>query len=265
MVGGFLGFFLLDNAWAKDNSATLFSLDSQIKAYTLAAWNAYLMYSQPYDNIFDIIQWQYLDALNQLNESYDQSGEKPLNRLIDHIIIFVLRGKIESNSPIIDLLYKNSNLKIRLHVISFMGRLLNKDVFETAMSFWDFRVHECNKVKSWDELAEFGWWVNAGCLPAEWMLQQVIFVLEKVHTIFLSHRVVESLVNLCPDYPKETFEVFKLIVDNKVLEHGFYLWRSPAKSLVPMLMDSPYREGVIALIHKLGSYGLVEFWQILKE
>ncbi len=257
--------YLLDGAWAKENSTTLFSFESPLSAYPMAAWNAYLMYSQPYDNIFDLIKQQYIDAVIRLNKDYEESDNKPASRLVDHIVLFILRDKIQPNSPIINALYKSANLKIRLHIISFMGRLLNKDVIESAIKFWEFRVNECNKLNDWNELAKFGYWVNTEALPEEWTFKQAKFVLEKTHTILPSHMVVETLVDLCPDYPEETFNVFKLIVENKVAEHGFFIWRSAAEHLIPMLLDSPCREETIALIHKLGSYGLVEFGKFINQ
>jgi len=76
---------------------------------------------------------------------------------------------------------------------------------------------------------------------------------------------MDKLIKLANDYPNESAEVFRLIVDLKITEHGFFLWRGTAENLIPVLLKSKAREETINIIHKLGGYGLIEFGRFLNN
>jgi len=256
---------LLDSNWIRSNLNIIFPHNPSDRLFKIAAWEAYLLYSQPYDAIFREMETIYLTEINNI-DCYETEDEiKIANRLVEHIIIFYLRSLISLDSEIFMELYKRSDSELRAHIINFMGRIMNASFGVKATEFWNWRIIACNKINSWEELKGFGWWLNVNSLPEEWLLDQAEFVLQKTCSIMPSHSVVETLVTLCPKFPEKVLKVFKLIVDNKVTEHGFFLWRSAAEALIPILINSPYKQETIDIINKLGAYGMDEFGKFLNS
>lgn len=255
--------YWLDYSWTKDNIKQIFPSEASNLKYWHAAFDAYLLYTEAYNEVFCEIIEIYSDALNYLVQDAALDNEKPLTRLVDHIILFYLRGVIDLQSPLITKLYEKANLNARLHIINFMGRFLVKKFTKQAIEFWEFRVNKSNELNDWSELVEFGWWTGSENLPSKWVLEQAIFVLKRSSCIKQPHVLMERLIGLSDKYPKKVIEVFKLIVDKKVTDYGSLLWASSAEILIPQLMKTKYRKEVIDIIHKLASYGLVQFGQFL--
>ncbi len=253
---------VLDKEWTRKNVDKIFPPNESEKLLRYAALESYLKYTTPYGEVYNEIQGVYFNAIQHMN-SEPLNNEILKSRLADHIVIFYLSGVVTIGSPILNTLYEHSDKNIRSHVIDLIGRLVNDSNAENAMAFWEWRSKVCGKNHDWGELIEFGWWMNSS-LPGGWILDQAALVLEKTSTIAPSHMVVETLSDLCLEFPEKVLKVFKLIVDKKVREHGFYLWRSAAEELIPFLLKTEYHDETLQLVEKLGAYGMDEFRNFTK-
>jgi hypothetical protein len=123
-----------------------------------------------------------------------------------------------------------------------MGRYLTKESIIAAINFWEFRIVACDELKDWRELIDFGWWVKSGLLSDEWMLDQVIAVLEKASNINPAYMVVEEISDYASLYPEKVIKIARLIVNNRVNDHGMFMWDKYLHPIIPVLLDSEVRD-----------------------
>jgi hypothetical protein len=183
-------------------------------------------------------------------------------------------GLFELNSGILTKLYSKTDVRLKKRALDMIGRGLanekkvpDPEIVKRAVSFWNFRIEECKKLKEPKdriELSEFGWWLKSGRLDDEWSLDQTIEVLKLCHFITPDHMVMERLLELADTHPVKVAEVLRLMVDHRVTDYGFFGWLEEAKVLLPKLMATEAKYTAVKTIHKLGAYGFNQFGDLLK-
>jgi hypothetical protein len=146
-----------------------------------------------------------------------------------------------------------------------MGRYMTKNSVNQAMRFWEFRVETCNQHSDWSELIDFGWWVKSGILPINWVLHQIIVVLGKAANIDVAYMVIQEIEPYAAEYPEMIVEIIALVVNNRIKDHGIFMWEKYMHPIMPVLLKSKVRSQAIDIIHKLGALGLTDFGKYLDE
>lgn len=264
----------LNRQWFQAAKESILPMDD-LQGYWAAAWDAHILFNQPYTNVFKELKEHYSFAIDRFELNEDEKLEKTDERLVDHLIAFYLYGEFALDSDIMAKLYSKLDSKLKKRALDMIGRGLasekhapDPDIVKRAISFWNFRVEECKKTKEPKdriELAEFGWWFKSAQFDDEWSLDQAIVVLNLCHYITPDRMVMERLLDLADKYPQKVAEVFRLMVDCRVADHGFYGWLEKAKILLPKLLKTEARETTVKAIHKLGAYGLNQFGALLKD
>lgn len=245
---------LLDKNWTRENIQLIFPHDKDDSHFLRAAWSAYLLYSQPYDEIFDLIKFEYLNAIKEFDYPPKKSKQNE-TRLLDQIVIFYLRGKINLDDELITILFNKNNIEIVKHLVNFAGRVTPDDFKTRAIQLWEFVLAKCDKLANYSSLEEFGWWAHLNFIDDEWILDQLLIVLAKNKTINHVHSVMERLILSAKNCPVKVAQIFRIIVENRVREHGFFMWRDRARDLIPILLETDAKEETIIIIQKLGALG----------
>lgn len=264
----------LNRKWFQAAKERIFPRDD-LKGYWTAAWDANILFNQPYKNVFKELKDHYSLAIDSFELGKDEKLEKTDERLVDHLIAFFLYGEFELDSEIMTKLYSKLDSKLKKRALDMIGRGLasekhapDPEIVKRSIDFWNFRIEECKKMKDPKgraELAEFGWWFKSAQFDDEWSLDQAIVVLNLCQYVTPDYMVMERLLELVDKYPQKVAEVFRLMVDCRVADHGFYGWIEKAKILLPKLLQTEARETAIKTIHKLGAYGLNQFGALLKD
>ncbi len=265
----------LNREWFQSKKELILPIDEALQDYWAAAWDANILFNQPYTNVFRELKNHYSLAIDRIEVSDDGKADKTDERLVEHIIALFLYGEFELNSDILTKLYFKLDLRLKKRALDMIGRGLANEkhapdpgIVKRSISFWNFRIEECKKLKEPKErieLAEFGWWLKSGRLDDEWSLDQTIEVLNLCNFITPDHMVMERLLELVDKYPVKVAEVLRLMVDYRVTDYGFYGWLEEAKILLPKLLATEAREIAIKTIHKLGAYGFNQFGVLLKD
>ncbi|UXR65923.1 hypothetical protein EZJ49_06645 [Bdellovibrio bacteriovorus] len=265
----------LNTKWFQAAKENILPRDKDLDGYWAAAWDANILFNQPYTKVFKELKDHYSLAIDRFEVSEGDRPEKIDERLVDHLISFFLYGEFELDSEILSKLYSKLDARLKKRALDMIGRGLANEKYEPdpnvvkrSISFWNFRVEECKKMKDPKdraELAEFGWWFKSAQFDDEWSLDQAITVLTLCNYITPDYMVMERLLDLAEKYPQKVAEVFRLMVDCRVADYGFYGWLEKAKILLPKLLKTEARETAIKTIHKLGAYGLNQFGSLLKE
>jgi hypothetical protein len=271
---------LLDPNWTRSKTPAIFSLEPSLKPYFDAAWNTYIMFCPPYDNVFDELESIYVRALDQLstNTGAESRSYDSEHHLAEHLVTYYWRGKLTlDENGLVARFWKKATDKLRAHAIEFAGRSLSNTSADIApeidarfKQLWATRLGiakgSANTADFQEELAAFGWWFRAGKLGYEWELAQLKEVLLLAHKIDPDSMVVERLVELADTNPKDVIECLRILVENTEKPWGIYAWRDEVKKILAAIIqsrDAQAREEAITLVHRLGSMGHLQFRELL--
>jgi len=92
---------LLDARWAATHAPFIFPVDPALSPYREAAWNAYIRFSAPYDNVFPILNDEYRAAAERSSAWDPERGTHgdPDGYLGEHLMAFYGRGKVLLGEP----------------------------------------------------------------------------------------------------------------------------------------------------------------------
>ncbi len=272
---------LLDSRWATSNISKIFPQDANLRLFLDAAWETYVTFCKPYNNVFEILQEEYRRAVDRIGEASEgRHIADPEERLVEHLVIYYLRGKISLDDPdsVLTCFYQKAAYKLRAHVIEFMGRGLydQKEAFETEILerskiLWAKRL---NAVKTGGssadttELIPFGWWFASGRLDDTWAIEQLIEVLKIGGWAELDHLVIERLASLTASMPQQVIQCLQMMVEGDKEGWKIIGWRDHIRSILSTAIqgnDPEAREVAIDLVHRLGARGLFEFKNLLPK
>jgi len=264
----------LDEKWASKNVERVFPSDKDFQAMWRAAWDSYIIFCPPYDNVFHILYTQYGKAIERVGED---SGEKktlyhPDERLAEHLMVFYWRGKLDINDPLLTAFYSQAPVLLRAHAVDFIGRSLRNytgtiegRVLHQFMVLWEQRMAELAEgttLDRYEEIVPFGWWFVSGKFDPKWALKQLKETLNLTHRIDPDHLVVEQLASLATSSPLDAVECLAMIVKDDKKPYHDTGWRKHARIILATALQGPNeqaRKVAADLIHQLGTRR--EFWE----
>jgi hypothetical protein len=225
----------LDWEWFRANVGRILPLEQSDSKYFNAAWESFVVFNQPYDNLLRVLETAYRKAIAEINQPrMMRSPESPEDRLADHLIAYYWRGHItfESNDQLLEDFYSLASESVRGHVMWFIGRSVGgwddvaaPEVFERLRSLMERRFNEAERSSSiapfGKELAGFGWWFTSEKFGEEWTIKMLLKVLHLTKKIEGGMDAVKVLAELSSRYPLDCVSCLDLMVqgdrDNWVL------------------------------------------------
>ncbi len=274
---------LLDNSWAAASVAKIFPAedDDEHQRKWSAAWEAYVVYCQPYNNPFELIRREYTRAARSLETPKPERRRMadPDLHLAEHLATFYFRGKVELTDACLVAFYEHASASLRAHVLDFVGRGLRdtkdkipQELRESLKAFWKWRLDEACKSSSpgiySDEIASFGWWFASGKFDLDWAFAQLRAAVELAGRIDPEHEVVERLAALAPTDAKRAVEALLMIVRAEQGRSHGHTWGDDAYKLLEIALASPddgAREQAKTTPHLLGALGYNGFRKLVKE
>lgn len=272
---------LLDPEWAITRVDTIFPADPELSRYWSAAWNDYIVFRPPYDDVFPILKDQYARAIARAAEGRGASKLEQVDRqLSHHVITLFARGRIA--------LRGDDGLMQRF--LNSVGDAVIGEAFHFAgWSLWQLKgakdgvsANFVNRLQLlWDrrrdvvlaaanlhakELGAFGWWFASSKFPTDWAVATLIDVLKAAHRIDAAHLVAEELPAIARTHLSETLDI---------LEHGFlpsttdwnvYEWREYPKDVLAIAVRSvnrPLAERATDMVNQLVERGFTAYRQVL--
>ena len=216
----------LDKNWAEMHASDIFSADSAKMEYFYAAWDAYIIFCQVFDGVFDILRNQYGYAVDNLGISRTKKRiADPDERLAQHLMVLYWRGKIEIDEPdeILRRFWKKASPQLRGQALGFVGRSLQNTsedvpskILDKLKILWQSRLDEAkntNDVEIYkEEIKSFSWWFLSGKFTDEWAIMNLHEALKIAGEIEMNHLVMEKLTKLVKTMTLEVIECLDLIV-----------------------------------------------------
>ena len=267
---------LLDQDWAKDQASRIFPLHETQSTFYKVAWETYLIFCKPYDNVFGILKEQYEHAVDHLlTEEKEQNLLMPDRRLAEHLMTFYGRGKLDFNEEqdIIPRFWINASSTLREYAMEFIGRSLevtkgvvSPEILIRFQKLWEKRLAVAkvfNESKS--EMVSFGWWFISGKFDDKWSILQLVEALKISGKIKLDRMVVNKLANLVQKLPMETIKCLELMINGDVKGWRIYGWSNIAKLILGATLQTSAAQDAERIINYLGSRGYLEFRDLLKK
>lgn len=273
---------LLDPNWARTRVAQIFPSGESERAFWDAAWETYVTFCAPYNNVLEILRGQYAAAAERLGEGKEESRRlaDPEKRLAEHLMVFYWRGKLDTpeSGDILRRFWIKADDDLRGHAIAFVGKSLHNvreavppEILRRLQDLWDQRRLEVAKAASAPdshraELAAFGWWFVSEKFDNKWAITQLAEALKIAGKTEREHLVVERLAALVKDMPEQTLRCLEAIIKGDREGRGIYGWQEHARVILAMaLQDSKVKATAENLINYLGSRGYFEFSGLLQK
>lgn len=272
---------LLDRRWATANLGRIFPDDDSQKDLRDAAWEAYIVFCQPYDDAFDVLKGEYARAIERIGLAIADRRHHgdPDEHLAEHLMVFYWRGKLglDEQGGLLQRFYEKASDTLRAHVLEFIGRSLRNTegavdagVLERLRSLWVMRlgIARCSPSPGMHaaELAAFGWWCISGKFEDSWAVEQLSVALSLTRKIDADWLVLERLATLAEAMPKEAVRCVSLMIDGDLQGWEIHGWRDQLRAILSTVIqsaDTIAKQSAVEVINRLGAKGFLEFRGLL--
>lgn len=210
--------FYLNRVWTQEHMSSIFPKDAEHRTLWRVAWEAYVVYCRPYNDIYEVIREQYGIAINKLaSPNISQSAKEKLSEHLMSVYLWGIEG-LENDSPI-NVYFKKAQPEIRRRAIWFIGRTLeqlrksevdekNKErIIERSRDLWKWRIEETKRQddqarkRSVEELKWFGTWFVHGPFDSTWAISQLNETLELTEGVIeFADDVIDKFRNHVKDH-----------------------------------------------------------------
>jgi len=244
---------LLDPRWVTDNLNQIFPTAADAALLREAAWETYLANS-PYDNAFDVLKGEYHRAVSELEEIKAPTDRRrfldPAERVAEHLMILYWRGRItwDNEGDMLQEFFERAAEEVRAQALEFVGHSLWRGEYDLSAEqaarlreLWRRRWETIRAVPDAHrkEGATFGWWfASSRKLPDDWLLQQLLEILEAGFAPDADHLVIAKLAELAPAKPYEAARAARLLVAVKPEAHFLSISDEPLRRVVGVALAS---------------------------
>jgi hypothetical protein len=270
---------LIDEKWAIANVRRIFPSDETLRRYWAAAWSVYVIFSTPYDNVFEVLRSEYARAIERLGDSdvNIERTERADERLAEHLVVLYARGCISLDEPgsLMVRFFERADAHLRAHAVGTAGWTLAgeesaipREVIERLKMLWEWRLNATSIPPDVDraERSAFSSWFTSRKFDDEWALAQLKTVLQLIGNLEGDFDVPKRLAELAPRYPMQTVECLRLMIEGVKEAWQISHWRDAPRRILQAAKqsgDAAAREMVDVVVNRLGARGLFEFRDLL--
>lgn len=276
---------LLDPEWSAGAVSRIFSALPGEERFRDSAWETYVVFCRPYDNVVPVLRTEYVRAIERLgvHSAERRHAGDPDEHLAAHLMILFWRGRLSASEPggLLEQFFEKAPPKIRRYTIEFIGRSLKDDptplsdeLVRRLQELWARRLDAARSSPRTDEALEeivpFGWWFASAKLDEEWAVQQLEAVLKLADLIDPDFLVVERLVEIVDRRPRASIDLLDLLLEGQRKRRGaFGLYRQEdIREILRKALhgaDLQAREAAEALINRLVASGELEYRELLRR
>jgi hypothetical protein len=270
----------LDRAWVQRNLDRIFPQDQSLQRLRDAAWSAYITFSHPYTDVFDLLVEEYRLAVERLAPTDPNPtglADQGL-RLAQHLMVFFWRGKVskESADGLIPLFFSRASDALRSEAFEFIGRSLREenadvptDMRDRLKHLWEWRLASAESdrtVPAREEVAAFGSWYASGRFDPAWAMEQLLRALTISRKAEPEHWVMERLAMDQEAFPVQVIRGLELLVEGDTEGWRVMNWRDEMRAILRSVLASENQDArgaAVDLVHKLGARGCIVFGDLL--
>jgi hypothetical protein len=267
---------LLDRTWAEHRKDRIFPTNEQSQAYFDAAWNAYITFCQPYDDVFNLLRDIYGHAAKRIgvHDASTRWIRNPDESLAEHLMIFYWRGNIKLEDTLFVLFWQNAPDALRAYAIKFIGHVLQQTedavptkIINRLQKLCDERLSLAKKApqEHKKEISAFGLWFVSGKFDTTWSIGRLLEGLRLIPKLEPDDMVIEHLAQTVETHPKESVQALRSIAEGDRKGWCIYGNQDHIRQILQVGLQSPdASQEAEAAIHYLGSRGFLEYRDLLK-
>jgi len=266
----------LDHDWTRDNVFKIFPTEQNQAKYFNSAWETYIRFCHPDENVFDLISDEYMRSINQLNTASDDEVKRSERDLCDHVLMYYWWGKIDQS--FLAQFYMKASPNLCKYAIIVIGEWLQRSreeidqtIIDRLKALWKWRLEEVQKSSPESdmrlEMFGFGGWFVSGRFENNWAIEQLKKALEISGKVNFDHLVVEKMVELVKEFPMLTMECLRFMIDGDKEGWNIYHWKDKVKiilSIANECSDKDTKNSCISLINSLGAKGHLYLRDLLR-
>lgn len=217
----------LSREWLEQHLTAIFPDVEEKDAYWKAAWDAYILASNVYPDIFRMLIPQYQRGLRLLSKPLDEKkyiGGSPNERLAQHLMSAYLAGLIEfgHENMLLDLFYDNAPDDIRAQGIFWLSQVLGSDKPSSDDVLWKKCWYLWQRRLDFIETQDGSKYTQEISAYMNW-LRHIPVGLDALYTTLYSsikyledwpdmHLLIEYVANYCKHYELEAVTLLKMVV-----------------------------------------------------
>jgi hypothetical protein len=212
-----------------------------------AAWTAYILYCHPYTDVFPLLAEAYGRAVDQLERSDGDARHSRHEHLVDHLMVYLLRGQLALNSPLLTAFFDRAGSALRGHALRFVGRVLydnddlDADTKARAIALWEARIETLDRAPMTEanrEREAFGWWFASTSIDSNWRITQLHRVLSRSPAVEPDHLVFEQLLALVNSHPLEVLGCVRRMIEGAPNRWKTLSWRRELRQILEAALRS---------------------------
>ena len=241
------------------------------------AFDSHLLFANPYSDLWPLLAPYYEDAIGTLKQQpRGRQGalRDTRQRLLDHMLLFVVWGVLDVNDPRLKPVFRSKWAGEAFTHLGFSlqgAGTLDSDTAERLRNLWTWwRMRAETRRNSGDVdgaaqmVAGFSRWWHASKLGSAWEFEELHSVLALSPGIEAPSIVIQGIANKIEGHEREALEAIETILDN-VTDDGRRSYASgKAEPILRELArsdDPKVRQLVQQLLQRLATWGMVELAQ----
>jgi len=254
-----------DPAWVENHMSAIFPVGNEHAALYKAAWETFIIWTRPYDNVFEMLKAQYDRVVGHLGDKSFYRSESAAAHLSEHLIVFYARGIIElDEGGVLQRFYENASGKQAAHVFWFIARIVREnDVPAEVLQRFTELIEQRVKNGTADEQTAFGWLFSCGKFNIEWGLNLLREAVSSTKRSDPDHSVIERLSECAEQFPHLAIDVAIQLVDGADTEWKLQYWSAHLRTIIAAAVTSGDLEPADLLVNKLAAKNLPDFRNML--
>jgi hypothetical protein len=260
--------------------AKIFPVEESLRALRAAAWGAFLAFTRPHLETFNVLRSEYSRAVDFLGSS--PSGRwlsaHPDERLAEHLMVLYWWGTLdlEGADNLLPRFFINASGDLRARALDYVGISLHRtgdvppQTLNRLQELWNHRLHPPYGEPSLSakEAAAFGWWFASAKFDDAWSMKQLKEALSRTDDVEAYDLVLERLAVLSEEMPADAAECLKLMLKRDAGGWRIFTFREVQRRILrSALQGGDPTARVIAedLINWLGARGQWDLGDLLRE
>ena len=206
----------LSQEWLKQNISRIFPENEDKDAFWKAAWDAYILASNVYRDVFKLLIPQYQRGLRLLSQPQDEQkgfGGSPNERLAQHIMFAYLAGltDFDQDNKLLDLFFDNAPDAIRAQGVFWLSQVLENDkpsaddiLWKKCWILWQKRLEyaETKEVAlNTQEISNYLRWLKNCAVTLDILFPTLQKSVKYLHNGFDARQLTEYASKHCDKYP----------------------------------------------------------------
>jgi len=233
---------LLDEAWTAANIALIVPPAPELAAFRDAAWNTYVGWCPPFDQVYDALAHEYEAAVERVPSegTVDLAGDDRADaKLGEHLVEFYWRGC--PRPALLERWFERADDELAARVMHFLGMTLynteediDPAVLQRIQQLWDTRLEaiardpEAHK----SEADAFAYTFASAKLDDDWSLAGLEITLRTESPRWSGQPVIERLANVAATRPAEATRCTMRMLQGASNDWDHLGWRDQVRDVL---------------------------------